>query len=266
MARRRPIARGAAGSSASRRALLVIFVAAVFVCVAAVALAEEGRRGPVDFEAELHLGARAEEEGAFARALEHYRACIAGGAPARLARNARNRILWIEEHAEGDFVPLATLARVRRDPSALDDPARLAKLAADTESFPAGRVRSELRLRVAEARLRRGGPDDEALAGLRAVVEDPSSGGSDRLLAERDLVMALLAAGRLEAARHEVEAHPYDPRSTAEVARRVRRRSLMRAGAGAVVLLGLALSVAYRRRRHARLGVPLLAASPQSPA
>jgi hypothetical protein len=32
------------------------------------------------------------------------------------------------------------------------------------------------------------------------------------------------------------------------------------------VLLGLALSVAYRRRRHARLGVPLLAASPQSPA
>jgi len=220
---------------------------------------ESSTRSP---EIELQLGARAEREGAFARALAHYRAC-AGGASPQLARSARGRIAWIEERAEGDFVPLATLARVRREPSALAEPAAREKLSAEVESFPPGRVRAELRLRIAEARLRRDAGSEAALVGLRAVVTDQSSGGSDRVLAERDLVTALLRSGRLDDARQEVEAHPYDPRSIGEVARRVHRRSLVRAAAGAVALLALALAAwAYGRRRQARLRVAPVAASP----
>ncbi len=209
-------------------------------------------RSPAEAEAEFRLGVRAEAEGTFARALEHYRAYLEGEPPLRLARNARNRIMWIEERSEGNFLPLATLARVRRDPAALDDPATLEKLASETEAFPAGLVRSELRLRVAEAQLRRDRSRAIGLAGLHAILDDPSSGDSDRMLAERDLVAALLAAGQLDAARAEVEAHAFDRASTVKVERLVRRRWQLRGGGlvAAMALLALPLGArAYVRRR-----------------
>jgi len=229
----------------------------LLVCLAWPAGAATVARSAADAEAELRLGERAEREGDFARALEHYRACLAGEPPLRLARSARNRIMWIEERAEGSFVPLGTLAQVRGDPAVLADPAALAKLAAKVESFPPGLVRSELRLRVGEAWLRRGdGGRAPAFATLRALLADPRSGDSDRVLAERDLVTALLAAGQLDAARQEVEAHPFDPTSTADVERRVRRRSRARAAAfGALALLALGVGVRARwRLRRAAAG------------
>lgn len=224
------------------------------VCLGAPAAARAAANVPrsaADAEAELRLGARAESEGDFARALEHYRTCLELGPSLRLARSARGRIMWIEERSEGNFVPLGTLARVRGDPGALADPAALAKLAVAVESFPPGLVRSELRLRVAEAWLRRDGGQAPAFAMLRALLADPRSGDSDRVLAERDLVTALLAALQLDAARAEVAAHPFDPPSTAEVERRVRRRSQVR-GAGLGLLALLALGVGARARWRLR--------------
>ncbi len=249
-------ARGRAGFSRIGRALPL-----VLVCLGlpeAARGAESVPRSAADAEAEFRLGVRAEGEGAFPRALEHYRAYLEGEPPLRLAQNARNRILWIEQHSEGNFLPLETLARVRRDPTALDDPATVEKLGTEIQSFPAGLVRSELRLRVAEARLRRDGGDAAALAGLRALIDDPSSGASDRRLAERDLVAALLGADQLDAAHAEVEAHPFDPASTAEVERLVRRRSQARRVGllGVLTLLALALGartlVRLRRARGTR--------------
>lgn len=214
-------------------------------------------RQAAEAEAEFWLGVRAEGEDAFPRALEHYRACIEGEPPLHLARNARSRITWIEDRSEGSFVPLSILARVRRDPTALANPALLEKLAAETESLPAGLVRSELRLRVAEARLRHDRGDAAGLAGLRAVIADARAGASDRRLAERDLVAALLAAGQLDAARAEVQAHSFDRASAAEVERLVRRRSRVRGAGllGAVVLLALGATAYLRRRRTSRATV-----------
>jgi len=245
-------ARGRAGFSRTGRVLPL-----VFVCLGLPAAARGAASVPLsgaEAEAELLLGVRAEGEGDFPRALEYYRASLEK-LPPRLARNARNRIRWIEEHSEGNFLPLATLARVRRDRTVLTDPAAIEKLATEVEAFPAGLVRSELRLRVAEARLRRDGGDAAGLAGLRAVIDDPRSGASDRMLAEPDLVTALLAAGQLDEARAEVKAHPFDPASTAKVERLVRRRWQVRGAGllGALALLGLALGTrAYLRPRRAR--------------
>lgn len=211
---------------------------------------------------------RAEGEGDFARALEHYRACLEGELPLRLAHNAQNRIRWIEERSEGNYRPLQTLARVRRDPKALADPVVLEKLTSEIESFPSGLVRSELRLRVAEAWLRRDGGHAAGLAGLRAVIDDASSGASDRRLAERDLVKALLAKGQLDEARTEVEMHPFDPASTAEVKRLVHRRSQVRGAVvtGALTLLLLALGArVHLRQRRLSGGTRLPTALPRAP-
>jgi hypothetical protein len=240
---------GRAGFSRTGRALPL-----VLLCLGLPADAHGEATVPrsiAEAEGEFLLGARAEGEGAFPRALEHYRACLDGQAPLRLAHGARNRIRWIEERAEGNFLPLATLARVRRDSTVLSDPAALEKLATEVEAFPAGLVRSELRLRVAEARLKHDGSHAAALAGLRVIVGDASSGASDRMLAERDLVAALLAAGQLDEARAEVEAHPFDPKSTAEVERLVRRRWLVRVAGilGGLALVALVLMASPRLRR-----------------
>lgn len=258
--------RGRAMSSPKVRALPF-----VFVCLGLPATTRGVAplpRPAAQAEAELGLGVTAEAEGAFARALEHYRACLEDEPSPRLAHTARSRIMWIEERSEGNFVPLETLARVRRDPTALDNPATLEKLAAETESFPAGLVRSELRLRVAEARLRREGDKAAGLAGLRAVIDDARSGVSDRMLAERDLVAALLAAGQLDLASAEVKAHPFDPVAMAKVERLVHRRSQVRSAGflAALALLGLTVGVrAFLRTRRPPAGGRLRAATTPPP-
>ena len=160
------------------------------LCLAAAAVLLLGRQrlSPVQVaEQEFRLGAADETSGLFRRALEHYRACVARAPVSRPARSARERVVWIEQRAEGGFLPLATLARVRRDPTQLADPSVLSRLTAATETFPSGLVRSELRLRIGEAWLRLGNHRAEGVAELRALVSDPTSGAADRKLAEQDL-------------------------------------------------------------------------------
>jgi hypothetical protein len=158
------------------------------LAVAAVLLLGRHRLSPVEAaEQEFRLGAADEGDGLFQRALEHYRASVARAPASRPARSARARVAWIEQRAEGGFLPLATLARVRRDPTSLADPSLLSRLTAETETFPSGLVRSELRLRIGEAWLRLGSHRADGVAELRALVSDPTSGAADRKLAERDL-------------------------------------------------------------------------------
>jgi len=137
-------------------------------------------------EQEFRLGAADEANGSFPRALDHYRACLARAPASRPARSARARVAWIEQRAEGGFLPLVTLAHVRRDAAKLGDPSLLSRLGAETETFPGGLVRSELRLRIGEAWLGLGNRA-QGLAELRALVSDPTSGAADRKVAQRDL-------------------------------------------------------------------------------
>jgi hypothetical protein len=189
-----------------------------------------------DSQAQFQLGTRDEEERSFAAALAHYRACVDAAPFGRPARSARGRITWIEERSEGNFAPLTTLAAVRQDAGSLGEGAAVDRFAVQTESFPPGLVRSELRVRMAEAWLKLG-RRTEAVGELRRVVSDSSSGDADRVFAERDLVETLLADGQLDVAREEVGAHPFDPKAMAEVGRLVRRRLLHRAIAASLLLL-----------------------------
>jgi hypothetical protein len=201
-------------------------------------------------EAQFRLGAGAEANGDYARALAHYRACLGASGSGRLGRNARNRILWIEQRSEGGFAPLMALARLRHAPALADDPAASARLAAEAESFPPGLVRSEIRLRLAQAWLRQPMRRDEALGELRRIVSDPSAGAADVVLAERYLVEALLASGQLDAAQDEVLLHPFDPASTADVGRRLHRRHRRRTVEAGLILAAASAAVALGRRRR----------------
>ena len=208
-------------------------------------------------EVQFRLGARGEAEGDYARALAHYRASLNASGSGRLARSARKRIVWIEERSQGGFAPLAALARLRHEPSIADDPTASAALATETESFPPGLVRSEIRLRLAQAWLRQPKLRDEALRELRRIVSDPSAGAPDAILAERALVETLLAAGQLDAAQDEVLAHPFDSTATANVARRLHQRLLRRTvEAGLMALAGFAVLVVGRRRRGCPASLP----------
>jgi hypothetical protein len=221
---------------------------------AASAVVDDRRRAGED---QFQLAARDEAVGDYAGALEHYRASLKEAGSGRLARNARNRIVWIEERSPAGFGPLAALARVRHDPSVLDDPAAGARLAAEAESFPPGPVRSEIRLRIAQAWLRQPMRRAEALDQLRRIISDPSAGAADAVLAERGLVGALLAAGQLDAAQEEVLAHPFDPTVAADVGRRLHRRFLRRTvEVGLIVLAALAVPVVARLRRAGRSSLP----------
>jgi hypothetical protein len=249
--------RGSAPASKRGRAALswcrgaLPFALGVWACsTVALAAGAPGATG----EAQFQLGARDEAAGDFAAALAHYRASVTSSSSGRLARNARRRIDWIEERSQGGFAPLAALARLRRDPSALDDPAVATRLAAEAESFPPGPVRSEVRLRIAQAWLRQPTRRAEALDELRRIVSDPSAGAADAVLAERALVEAFLAAGQLDAARQEVVAHPFDPTATAIVERQLHRRFLRRTVEAALIAVALAALtvVAFARLRRAR--------------
>jgi hypothetical protein len=196
-------------------------------------------------EALLRLGQLDEEDGAFMRALDRDRACVAAAPQSRWAVRAADRIDWLRARSEGDFAPLAALERVRRDPALADDPRAVAALAEQAAGFPPGRVRVEARLLVAEAWLGRLSRPDDAIAQLRQVESDPEADPLSARLAEREIVDADLAKGALDDAANEAREHAsrLDPRFVAHVQRFVRRRAILAGAVGAVVLF-LALAAA----------------------
>jgi hypothetical protein len=147
----------------------------------------------------------------------------------------------------------ARLDSVRQDPALANDPAAIEALARDAEGFP-GTVRADARMVVAQAWLRRLHRPEEGLAELRKVAGDREADPIVARLAERQIVGAAIAAGRIDDAVAEAHAHAdlLDARFVAEVDRLTTRRALRRV-AGAVVMLFGALS-AIALARAARLG------------
>ena len=89
------------------------------------------------------------------------------------------------------------------------------------ESFPPGTVRVEARMLVAEAWLGRMHRADAAIASCAEVVDDRTADGLTVRLAERELVDALVASGRIDEAATEARTHAtrLDPRSVRTVGR-----------------------------------------------
>jgi hypothetical protein len=203
-------------------------------------------------EAYGRLGAMDEEEGAYARAFEEDRRCLALSPGGRIARNVRMRVDWLRARSEGDFVPLSRLWAVRRDPAFSRDPAVVEAFVQEAGGFPPGIVRSEARMAAAEAFLAMHRVD-EAVPLLVAVHDDPRSLGTTIGLAEGNLVQARIEGGNLGEAANEVERRGalLEPDQAAKVRRLVRRRTMQRtaiAGLGAVAFTGVILALARRRR------------------
>jgi hypothetical protein len=218
-------------------------------------------RGQGDAEATarewLERGAADEDRLDFARALEDDRACIAAAPGSEWSARAATRIEWLRARSEGGFAPLARLERVRRDPIAAADPAAIQALQQDAESFPAGLVRTEARMVVAEAWLGRLGRPDDAIAELREIADDPSSDRLTARLAEREVVEALVTRGLVDAAAAEANARPglLDVRFVHATSRLVVRRALRRASFGLILAFAaLTATALVRSGRRGRLG------------
>lgn len=219
------------------RAIVVVLAAAIAVVLLA---GPNAHANDADAVAEAHVlrGQLDENAGAFGAAIDEDRAAIDAAPESAWARRAQDRIEWLRARSEGDFVPLAALERVRRDPEAADNPAVIAALADEASRFPPGRVRVEARMLVAEAWLGRLHRPDLALAPLRLVESDPDSDPLTARLAEREIVDAEMARGALGEARQEAHAHAarLDPRFVARVDKLVRRRVLFYVALGEVAL------------------------------
>jgi tetratricopeptide (TPR) repeat protein len=195
-------------------------------------------------EAYFLLGELDEGDAAFAQALVDDRAAIDAAPNTRWALRASDRIDWLHARSEGDFAPLTRLEKVRRDPAASSDPAAVDALAHDLESFPPGPVRVEARMLVAEAWIGRMHRPDDAIGELRQVAEDPKADPLTQRLAERELVDALVAAGRIDEAAAEANTHKnrLDSRFVKQVERLLVRRTV-RWGSLAVLAAFVLLAV-----------------------
>jgi hypothetical protein len=193
---------------------------------------------PAVAEAFFLLGKLHEDRMAFSDAVEDDRQAIATAPNTRWALRASDRADWLRARSEGGFGPLARVEAVRRDPSAAADPAAIDALARDLELFPPGQVRVEARMLVAEAWIGRMHRTADAIGQLRLVVGDPKADPLTGRLAERELVDALVATGRIDEAAAEARTHAarLDPRFVKQVGRLVVRRGVRLA---ALVVLAL---------------------------
>jgi hypothetical protein len=195
-------------------------------------------------EALFRLATLDEEDGDYERALDRDRASVAAAPASRWARSASARVSWLEERSEEHFVPFSRLMRAWRDPSLTVDASALEAFAQEVDRFPAGTVRGEARMFVAETWLTHFRRPDRAEAELRQVIADPAANAQSRRFAVRDLAGTLLEQDRLDEAAGAARAHPSDvePSFLARLGRLLRRRSLARAADG-VLAVGAAAIV-----------------------
>jgi hypothetical protein len=234
-----------------RTVLALGLAMATSAAASAAALAQESDGG----EARFHRAQDEERAGAFALALADDRACAQAFPDSRYGAWAAERASWLERHAEGGFAPLARLERVRNDPALADSARELDALLDDAKAFPPGEVRAEARLFVASAWLGRMRRPREALDLLRAVAGDASADRATRVLAEHELVGALLDARQLASAEREARAHP-DRIDATLAARLGRLRRSARIDAASLAMLGIVAAAAGTALvRAARRGV-----------
>jgi len=200
-------------------------------------------------EAYFLLGELDEGDGAFPQALVDDRAAIDAAPNTRWALRASDRIDWLRARSEGGFEPLRRLEKVRRDPVVSSDPAAIDALAHDLESFPTGPVRVEARMLVAEAWFGRMHRTGDAIGELRQVAEDPKADPLTQRLAERELVDALVATGRIDEAAAEATAHKnrLDPRFVKQVTRLIVRRTVRWGSMGVLAAFALLAAVGLVR-------------------
>jgi hypothetical protein len=178
--------------SAVRSLVLVLVLVLAFVPRPARAAETDARA------AAMQAMDRAEKEDealAFPSALADYEAALRLDPTMSRAMRAEARSKALRARAEGDFIPLGALERVRRSPELSSDAAAVDALVRAAEAFPPGLVRVETWMFAAEADARRFGRPAEAAPLWRRVVVDPAADAVTIASARAALVELDLAAG-----------------------------------------------------------------------
>ena len=186
----------------------------------------------------------AERELRFHDAWLAYTDAFAADPSAPFAPRARFRMRWLEERSEGDYVPLATLEAVRRDPKALSDLDRVAAFEQTSHGFPPGRTRIAAWLLVGDAFFTRLARPDLALPAYVLVLEDPTARDSERVLALDRLVACCQARGELSGAVAAVDRWGDVAPDVRDHVHVLYRRQRLGWGAYGVLAVTLALGVA----------------------
>lgn len=171
----------------------------------------------------------------------------------RMASRAERRLAWLDERAEGDFVPLEQLLTFR----GLDDRdvADVSAFATEVEAMPAGRVRTESLLALAQAYAVLG-DTERATATYRSVIDQPGVHEDEARLARDELAGALADGGRVTEALDELERAGMETSGRHAVLMRAARRQLLEPVAWALIALFAVLvvvgTVHVRGTRRAR--------------
>ncbi len=124
---------------------------------------------------------------------------------------------------------------MRRDPQRMADRAAIEALARDLEAFPAGRVRAEARISVAEAWWHRLGEPEQAIAQYEAAVADAGADRLTRSVALSELWTLRRQRGEIREALAVVDRAPDVSPNLTVVVRRAWRREQARGAAFAVL-------------------------------
>ncbi len=258
--------RAAHGQVAAARGIVPVAVtkwlAFAFACAAWIAIATGARADGASLEdaaqssdpmvaadALYRLAEAEDAAGAYAYAIQHYRASVDRLPSFRYAPKAMTRAAVLQAHSEGDFRPYARLESVRRDPKASDDAASIDALARDADTFPPGPTRSEAWMVCADAYLSRLQRRADGEAALRRVTGDPKADALLQRQAASTLLNALLDDGDLEAAREtsQTMAKLLDARMIRRVAVAARRRWLHHASIAELALFSILAAIAVAR-------------------
>ncbi|HEY1959622.1 MAG TPA: hypothetical protein VGH28_28630 [Polyangiaceae bacterium] len=228
----------------------------VISLVVALAVTEPAARATAE---RLYESAEREEKALDLKdALADYEASVAADPSNRYVLRANARAGWLRDRSEGDFAPLVRLERVRRQEGSQRDAAEVDALAGDLEKFPAGEVRVEARMFVAEAYATKLARPRDAERELDALLDEPRAKSTadgpirsqaatrlaDIAMARADVASAKGAAARVAS---------IDPELVVRVAHWARRRILERVAVAALALFAiLAGQAAARRLRGAR--------------
>jgi hypothetical protein len=168
-----------------------LLCALALVFSARSALASEGRTAAEALDqaerddAALKLGKAADE----------YEEALRLDPTMRDRMRAEQRASAIRLRAEDDFLPLAALERVRRDPVLASDESTIDELVHASQGFPPGLVRVEVWMLAAEAYDKRLGRASDAATLWRLVAADPRADSVTVQSALRSLAMYHLARG-----------------------------------------------------------------------
>jgi tetratricopeptide (TPR) repeat protein len=191
---------------------------------------------------------KAAEELRFADALAAYRLAVSTDPSAPCAGMANARAEDLAAHAEGDFAPLVTLERVRRDPAKSADRVAIDALASAAARFPPGRVHVEAELTIANAYQTKLGDPERAIAAYTEAVRDHAGDRLTRATALAELWTLRRERGELREALAEIEREPGLSTAVAGAVHRAIVREKIRHVSFAILgALGLALAAAVAR-------------------